>query len=170
MNYLTDKLTRKEHALLTNEQKKARRKALKIVSNKAYRANPNNKAKKLTPKQKARKRELQKLRSNTLEGKAKRSSPEYRNRQKVYRDAKRTHFVAYKHTNSKGQIYLGAGTNLRPYLLNDSLRTPNWISTYSNDIICIDVLDTFDTKKEARKAERALIAKIGLSNLVNVNH
>ena len=135
MDYLTDKLTRKEHALLTDEQKRKRKRAHLNARMKVYYAKPESIA-----------------------------------RKKAYKASKLTHFVVYMHSNSSGNIYIGSGWNVRPYRIWDSLRTPNWIAAFKGAIVCIEILGKFDSKKEAHEAEKALIAKIGLDNLVNVLH
>ena len=188
MQDLTRKMSRKEHALLTDEQKKARRKAKVKATNKAYNAKPENKdktkardkARQSNPEYKARRRELQGLRRKTPEGRAKKKAlweaysakPEIKAKIKVYnkayRASKKTHYVLYKHTNSEGQIYVGCGWNTRPFELRASRRSPDWNKAFLGASICIEILDTFNTKKEARNAERELIQAIGLDNLVNM--
>tara|TARA_R110002049_G_C9013405_1_gene550824 strand:- start:92 stop:619 length:528 start_codon:yes stop_codon:yes gene_type:complete len=173
MEDLTREMTKKEARALSPEQKKARRKAYMKAYMKTY-----NKSREYTPERKEYMKVYSKAYQSENKAKIKEhvraynAKPGIKERKKAYSDAhyasKNTHFVTYKHTNSKGDIYLGSGTNHRPYRLHNSVRSTDWIATYSDSIICIDVLDTFDTKQKARKAERDLISQIGLSNLVNV--
>ena len=84
-----------------------------------------------------------------------------------YRAEARTHFVVYKHTNSKGQIYIGCGSNLRPYDFNN--RKGNWKDAFKDDCQ-IHVVAEFKDKESARELEKLMIEYIGLDNLVNKKH
>ena len=82
---------------------------------------------------------------------------------KHYADV-RTHFVVYKHTNSKGQIYIGCGSNLRPYDFRNRLN--HWKDAFKDDCQ-IHVVAEFKDKETARELESLMIDTIGLDNLVN---
>ena len=79
-------------------------------------------------------------------------------------------YVLYKHTNSKGDVYIGSGESKRPYGLRDSVRSANWIEAFKGSEVFVEVLNTFNRKWDARIAERQLIQSIGLENLVNINN
>ena len=80
---------------------------------------------------------------------------------------KTTHFVVYKHTNYKGDVYIGCGDNLRPYCFSKSQRSKEWHEAFDNDCE-ITIISEFKDRETARKLERSMIDEIGLSNLVNV--
>ena len=84
-----------------------------------------------------------------------------------YRASLRTHFVVYKHTNSKGDIYIGCGTNLRPHQFKGNDRSKEWHEAFNDDCE-ITIISEFKDKESARELEKSLIQSIGLSNLVNV--
>jgi len=77
-----------------------------------------------------------------------------------------THYVAYKHTNDKGDVYIGSGSNLRPYEKGGNGRGKNWKEAFS-DGCTTTILKRFNTLKDARVYEQFFINRIGLDNLVN---
>lgn len=85
---------------------------------------------------------------------------------KHYADV-RTHYAVYKHTNSKGDVYIGCGSNLRPYDFNVSSRSKAWHEAFDNDCQ-IHVLAEFKDRETARELESLMIEEIGLDNLVNI--
>ena len=178
MTDLTRKISKAEYAKLTDEQKKERYRAQKKAhkqkpeskaQQKAYAERPEIKARakayQAKPEIKARMNEASKKYRQSEKGKAKKKAY-----MKAYRASKKTHYVLYKHTNSEGYIYVGCGSNLRPFELKASRRSLDWNKAFLGASICIELLDTFDTKKEAREAKRELIRAIGLDNLVNINN
>ena len=46
-----------------------------------------------------------------------------------YKASLKTHFVVYDHTNSKGDIYIGCGDNLRPYHFSNR-KVKDWIRCF----------------------------------------
>jgi len=76
-----------------------------------------------------------------------------------------THYVVYMHTNNKGDVYIGSGTNLRPTQVVNS-RGSKWIESFSNGFD-VSVLAEFKSKDEASQLETYIIKEIGLDNLVN---
>ena len=84
---------------------------------------------------------------------------------KEYHAEKTTHFVVYKHTNSKGDLYIGCGNNLRPYLFSNRKR--NWKDAFNSDCQ-IHVIAEFKDRETARELESLMIEEIGLDNLVNI--
>tara|TARA_R110002049_G_scaffold1524_2_gene11736 strand:- start:53 stop:445 length:393 start_codon:yes stop_codon:yes gene_type:complete len=89
---------------------------------------------------------------------------------RAYYASKKTHYVIYKHTNSEGQMYIGSGWNTRPYKLHKTARSSQWNRAFKGVPLCIEIIDTFNNIEAARASESALIAKIGLNNLVNIRH
>ena len=87
-------------------------------------------------------------------------------RMKANYKSKLTHFVVYMHSNNKGDVYIGEGTNLRPYSFSNRTNEA-WSKHFSRDTVKVEILYKFETKKEAQIKERELIAQIGLNNLVN---
>jgi hypothetical protein len=76
-----------------------------------------------------------------------------------------TSYVVYIHTNNKGDVYVGSGTNLRPSQVSNS-RGSKWIESFSNGFNT-SVLAEFESKQEASQLETYIIKEIGLDNLVN---
>ena len=76
-----------------------------------------------------------------------------------------THYVVYMHTNKKGDIYIGSGTNLRPSQVVNS-RGSKWIDCFSSGFD-ISIIAEFESKEEASQLETYFIKQIGLDNLVN---
>jgi len=83
-----------------------------------------------------------------------------------YRAEKKTHFVVYKHTNSKGNVYIGCGTNLRPYEFYNRQRSKAWHESFDNECE-VTILTRYKDIESARELETHLIQTIGLDNLVN---
>jgi len=86
---------------------------------------------------------------------------------RAWQEANTTHYVTYKHTNKAGDVYIGSGHNLRPYVKNSSSRSKAWIKAFSNGFE-IEILKEFSNKEDALRYESELINKIGLESLVNV--
>jgi len=84
-----------------------------------------------------------------------------------YRASLITHFVVYAHTNSKGDVYIGCGDNLRPYKFKGNNRSKDWHKAFDNECE-IKILGEFKNKKQALTKEKELINAFGLNNLVNV--
>jgi len=78
-----------------------------------------------------------------------------------------THYVVYSHTSLEGQVYIGSGTNLRPYIFDSVNRRRNWHKVFTKDTVKVEILHKFDTRDEAMIKESELIKSIGLENLVN---
>ena len=81
-----------------------------------------------------------------------------------------THYVVYKHTNSKGDVYIGCGTNLRPYEFSTNNRSKEWFNAFHNNDCKIHIISEFKDKKDAKEFEKSLITDIGLDNLINQKH
>lgn len=77
-----------------------------------------------------------------------------------------THFVTYAHTNSKGDVYIGSGTNLRPYQFSSNGRSIAWHEAFSSDCQ-ITILAEFKDKEQAMELEAILIDEHNLDTLVN---
>ena len=86
-------------------------------------------------------------------------------RQAKWRANSITHFVVYAHTNSKGNIYIGCGSNIRPYDFHNG-RSKEWRKAFDNECE-IKILGEFKYKKQALTKEKELINAFGLNNLVN---
>jgi len=87
---------------------------------------------------------------------------------KAYYKGLTTSFVVYRHSNDSGDLYIGSGTNLRPYQMNQCNRNANWHKSFNKDTVKVEILHTYSTKTEAQAKESELIKSIGLSNLVNI--
>lgn len=74
-------------------------------------------------------------------------------------------YVVYMHTNKKGDMYIGSGTNLRPSQVVNS-RGSKWIDSFSSGFD-ISIIAEFESKEEASQLETYIIKEIGLDNLVN---
>lgn len=90
----------------------------------------------------------------------------YNERRARYNASLRTHFVTYTHTNTKGDVYIGSGTNLRPYQFNSNSRSTAWHEAFSSDCQ-ITILAEFKDKEQARDLEAILIDEHNLDTLVN---
>ena len=82
-----------------------------------------------------------------------------------YSKCRITHYVTYKHTNKSGDVYIGSGSNIRPYI-KANRKKGNWMKAFS-DGFEIEILKKFSNIDDARAYERQLINEIGLDNLVN---
>ena len=77
-----------------------------------------------------------------------------------------THFVVYKHTSKKGDVYIGSGTNFRPYTFAKTNRSKEWHDAFDSDCE-VHILAEFRDRDSARELEKSIILEIGLDNLVN---
>ncbi len=75
-------------------------------------------------------------------------------------------FYVYKHTNSKGDIYIGSGNKSRPNDFYHNTRSKSWLDCFSKECN-VTIISEHKTKKESIIAESLEIDKIGLQNLVN---
>tara|TARA_R110001606_G_scaffold35259_2_gene102708 strand:+ start:327 stop:710 length:384 start_codon:yes stop_codon:yes gene_type:complete len=110
-----------------------------------------------------------KYRANNKD-KIKESNAKWLSKNKKYHIERRlnttTHFTVYKHTNSKGDVYIGSGNNLRPY--NFVNRSKSWIEAFKNDCT-VSIVSEFKDRECARELEALMISEIGLKNLININ-
>lgn len=88
---------------------------------------------------------------------------------KQWREDNITHYVVYKHTSPEGAVYIGEGTNKRPYRLNKADRSPEWLAAFDKSTVEIEILHKCDSKAEARRLEKEEIIKAGTANLINSN-
>ena len=79
---------------------------------------------------------------------------------------KKTRFVVYTHTNSKGQIYIGSGNSLRPYHFYGNQRSREWHEAFDNDCQ-VTILTKYKDKYSAKELESYLIKENRGDNLIN---
>tara|TARA_R110002050_G_C8702115_1_gene494912 strand:+ start:46 stop:627 length:582 start_codon:yes stop_codon:yes gene_type:complete len=165
MNHITDELTWHEVRALTTEQKKARRKAQKNASAKAYRATPEGKAKDLARAKRWKENNPERYKQRTKQYQID-NEPRLKQWRKDYYQSTLTNYVVYKHTSPEGAVYIGSGTNRRPYSWS---RSTEWHAAFNKDTVKVKILREYFTREDAYAYEAELIKSIGLSNLVNVD-
>ena len=75
-----------------------------------------------------------------------------------------TKYVVYKHTNSKGEIYIGSGNNHRPNYFRN--RPEAWVNAFKDECE-VTIIAEFTDRNEAFLAEEKILRDIGLDNLIN---
>ena len=75
-------------------------------------------------------------------------------------------FYVYKHTNSKGDVYIGSGNKSRPNDFYHNTRSKSWLDCFSEEC-SVTIISEHKTKKESLIAESLEIDRAGLDNLIN---
>ena len=123
-----------------------------------YHRNKEHFAKYRAENKESRKESSAKWRANNKE-----AQKEYK--AKTYAE-KTTHYVTYTHTNTQGDVYIGSGTNLRPYQFNSKSRSVAWHDAFSNDCE-ITIIAEFKDREDAFNLECKMIEETGINNLIN---
>ena len=85
---------------------------------------------------------------------------------KRYREKMNNVFIVYKHTNDKGDVYIGSGNYKRPYDNSLLSRYETHFNAF-NGSPNIEIISRFKCKEIARAYESYLIAQMGIDNLIN---